>query len=73
MNEADFEQGQRFMAAVCEVTQRLTAKQAQQLKKKNGQAEFVCPICHGRAFVQRSSSDGYRRAYCQACGIRFIE
>lgn len=73
MKEIDIENGKRFLAAAQQAIDHPDEKQERQLKKKNGAAEFKCPICGGRAFVQRSSYNGHARGYCQVCGVRFME
>lgn len=46
---------------------------AQQDAEEEGEEEFVCPICGGKAWWGRSYINGHLHCGCQDCGIRVIE
>lgn len=41
--------------------------------KKCLQAEFICPICGGVAYVSKSACNNHRNGTCSKCNIRLIQ
>lgn len=50
-----------FILAACEAT------------KEDGEAEFICPICGGRARATKSSYDKHIHAFCEKCRMKLMQ
>lgn len=50
-----------------------TFLKAQQIAEEDGQSEFTCPVCGGKAWWSRSSYNNHLHCRCEKCGLGMIQ